>query len=308
MATCFGNRAEGLLYPETNCAVCRGNVDLPPFIYGIKCGCVYHVDCLETKIKCITHRGSQLALVDTRQCICLDCQSLTSNVICRVSLDQIGTRMQKIIGNAGGMIDVGTAFAEVFAMKSLWPEAVNCVSRDAVDSHGNLKRRQHPLVALAWPIVWKTLKEIPDLILVDSHLWLNWHWVETQLDHLLPRFINYSEICTLVPTVDERRVTAFKTAVQLGKTKRFHGISSAGVHRITKLGCYDYGKTIEKINSADYSGIAECDLLKENENMLEFIEKMVAEGKAVIIKRRVYSLRNVGDCHPLLEKVWKSLA
>lgn len=216
--------------------------------------------------------------------------------------------MQKIIGNAGGVIDVGTVFQEVFAIKSLWSETVNCVSRDAVDLVGNLKRRQHPIVALAWPIVWKTLKEIPDLILVDSQLWLNWHWIETQLDHLLPRIINYNEISTLVPTVDEKRVAAFKTAVQLGKTKVFQGISSSSVHRITKLGCYDYRQTIEKIHSADYSGIAECDLLKENENMIEFIDKAEAEGEAVIIKRRVYSLRNVGDCHPLLLEIWKSLS
>ena len=212
MTTSFGKRNEVLLYPETNCAVCGGDINLPPFMFGVKCGCVYHVDCLESKIKCITHRGSQLALVDTKRCICLDCQVSTTSVICRTSLDQLGTRVQKIIGNAGGVIDVGTTFAEVFAMKSLWPEAVHTVSQDAVDSFGNLKRKQHPIVALAWPIVWKTLKEIPDLILVDSQLWLNWHWIETQLDHLLPRLIHYSEITPLVPTGDEKRVAAFKTA------------------------------------------------------------------------------------------------
>ena len=145
------------------------------------------------------------------------------------------------------------------------------------------------------------------MIVVDTKVWLNWHWVETQLAHLLPRIIKYSEIGTLVPNVDVRRVTAFKTAVQLGKTRIFQGISSTGVHRITKLGCYDYRQTLEKIHSADFSGISEGDLLKENENMLEFIEKMVAEKEVVIIKRRVYSTRNVGNCHPLLEKVWDSL-
>ena len=202
---------------------------------------------------------------------------------------------------------MNAVFAEVFAIKSLWPESVNRVHKDAVDSRGNFKRKQHPLVALAWPIIWKYLKEIPELIVVDTKVWLNWHWIETQLASLLPRIINYSDIAALVPNVDHKRVTAFKTAVQLGKTSIFQGISSTGIHRVTKLGCYDYQQTVEKIHSADFSGIAESDLLKENENMLEFIEKMIAENEAVIIKRRVYSIRNVGDCHPLLKKKWDSL-
>lgn len=295
-----------LLYTSTACAVCRQPVVDPPFLYGGRCDCIYHEGCLATRNKCITHRGSQLEAVATTKCLLSGCQSLTTDVICRSSKDQILTRMLKCIGNAGGSLSVSNLFVEVFGIVTLWPESINAVDVRAVNSAGAFKRRQHPVVALAWPILWQHIRSSADVVVIAGVVWLTWRWVEHSLGDLLPRFIPYTEIAALVPHMDAQRVAAFRKVVTMGRTVLFKGITSAGIHCVTKLGCYDYRQTAERIHAADYRGVAIDDLLTENAEMMKFIQKLEDDEEVMVFKRRVYSLRHIPKCTALLEAVWEA--
>ena len=272
----------------------------------MRCNCIYHVDCLDTKVTCIAHKSSQLVKVTRSKCIVGGCSSSTTDGICRQSLLEIETRTCKFANSAGGSIEVSKLFVAIFSVKTLWTESVNDVSCEAVAPDGRFKQRQHPVVAFAWPIIWRHLCSSFELVIVEGVVWLTFAWIESQLSKGLPRFIPYSEIVDLVEHIQPGHVAAFKTAVTLGKCRRFCGTSSTGINIITPLGCYDYKRTIEAVDKADFQGLRLSELMKEHPQMNHFIQRMKIEKRIVISQRKVYSLRYVERCDnfEVFQAIW----
>jgi hypothetical protein len=259
---------------------------------------------------CIYHASNKVTTAINGECLLLACKNKTKggDPVCKRCLSEIETRVGRIISNNRNTMSVQLFFFEVFQIKSMWPTSISTsVNHEGVTETGIFKRRQHPVVFMAWPIIWRHIKACPDFYIDPTRIWATWKWIETKLEVILPKVILYSQIVDYIVGINERHVISFRTAVSLGRTEKFKGIDGNAVHIVTPLGCYNPSMVMDALNMADQSGISVTDLMKEDENMASFIETLVAKGDAMVANRRVYSKRYLKKVHcyeSRFKKMW----
>ncbi len=299
----FGDR----LYQSSNCASCRENVAKTPFHYGRLCGCVYHFDCLVDLTSCIYHNDSHVATVVDRECIMPECSTRTNDTVCQACVKGVIARSIRILANNEDCLVVGDLFDLVYHIKTMWTDSIMAsVNPECVSEKGMFKRRTHPIVAVSWPILWRAIRNSPDLMVIGGRVWSTWAWIESRLDQQLPRVIRYNQISAYVEGLSEANIISFRTSVNLGRTKKFKAVSSSSIRKVTKLNCYNRETLLGALALADHNGIPIVDLMKEDADMKDLIKDVQESGEALIANRHLYSRRWLTkvDCYARFEAMW----
>jgi hypothetical protein len=270
-----------------NCATCSKGIVGPPFCYATACHCLYHNGCLEDKRSCIWHDSSIVVLGENKCCMPRCNASVDDSFVCRSCISELVARLIKVLTTQGCVTTTAGVFDMIFSFSSLWvPSIAPCSS--VINGDGVVQRPVHPVVNVVWPVLWDEIKRSKDIFIVGEDVWLTWYKIEEMLSGFLPRIIRYTEIPELIG-VEPEIVVSFRTAIAMGKTKRFSAVDGTGVRIKTNHSCYSKERLESVLTKADWAGIKIEELMVEDKDMHTFIAELVEEKKAFILNRRVYS-------------------
>lgn len=195
-----------------------------------------------------------------------------------------------------GHLPIGSVIAFIYNIKSMWASSV-AVKSSLVNIHGAFNRVAHPIVNSTWRAIFSAIHNRKDFVLTpEGDVWLAWIWIEKHILQRTPMIIPYKDITTLVPGIDETRVTAFRIALQLGKVKHIRSISSTAVRKITTYNAYNKQTTETAIRNAYHAGLQIKDLMKEDKDMAHYIELLIKERKIFKTGGSVYRIYPQVSC------------
>jgi hypothetical protein len=276
---------------ETHCASCRSDILTPPFYYGEKCSCVYHMDCIDDLRSCVHHAGRVLTCTEDK-CIMVNCKfdrAGDASVLCRNCSGQLKLRILKIVEIYNHSTSIPTLFEQIYSINTFWAESVTAVLGSAVRNNGVFRCAVHPIILTSWNYILGIIRSSPELIDIYDRIYTTWVWIESKLQLLPPQVIEYGRIPQIIPGVTTEHVKAFMMNITMNKSTEFVSVSSFEVRIKTELDCYNIRKTKDAITMAGHTGIPIELLMREDVNMPEYIRVMKDKGEIVIYNRRVYS-------------------
>lgn len=259
-----------------------------PFCFGTNCSCVYHMGCLEKHDSCIYHNSS-LFVSPASECIIPKCK-IRHEGICNHCSQRITTSLVKLLTNLGFCLSIRALFVETFRIKSIWPASIiKDVSENAVSPGGLIQRMCHPIIMQSWPNIWQSIRNSVEFVVDNGKVWIGWYWIEQKLLHHLPRIIPYSAVPKMVDGVSVPMLVSFRTAIGMGKSKRFQSINKDTFCRRTKYSCHTLDRLQSVIVAADYAGVLIADLMAETEHMDKMIRTLIDRGHAFVVNEYIYS-------------------